>query len=111
MNEINLHHNPYPQEKRNDPRVWVVYSGMVVLLIILVLFGSRLPKVARSLGQGISEAEVVEALTDVHLETPGRTASLAIESGRVIDGKSIMGVLLLAASCGTTITISFDGAL
>ena len=27
----------------------------IILLIILILFGSRLPKVARSLGQGISE--------------------------------------------------------
>lgn len=29
---------------------------------------------------------------------------------RVMDGKSIMGVLLLAAAQGTTITISADGA-
>jgi phosphocarrier protein len=29
---------------------------------------------------------------------------------RVMDGKSIMGILLLAASCGSTITISADGA-
>ena len=28
---------------------------------------------------------------------------------RVMDGKSIMGVLLLAASCGTPVTISADG--
>jgi sec-independent protein translocase protein TatA len=27
----------------------------IVLLIILILFGSRLPAIARSLGQGISE--------------------------------------------------------
>ena len=29
---------------------------------------------------------------------------------RVMDGKSIMGVLLLAASCGSVITISAEGA-
>jgi len=28
---------------------------------------------------------------------------------RVMDGKSIMGILLLAAPCGTTITISAEG--
>ena len=28
---------------------------------------------------------------------------------RVMDGKSIMGVLLLAASCGTSVTISAEG--
>jgi sec-independent protein translocase protein TatA len=31
------------------------WEWIVILLIILVLFGSRLPKVARSLGSGISE--------------------------------------------------------
>ena len=30
--------------------------------------------------------------------------------GKVMDGKSIMGILLLAASRGTTLTISADGA-
>ena len=30
--------------------------------------------------------------------------------GKVMDGKSIMGILLLAAARGTTITISADGA-
>jgi sec-independent protein translocase protein TatA len=34
------------------PGTWEL---IIMLLIILVLFGSRLPKVARSLGQGISE--------------------------------------------------------
>jgi sec-independent protein translocase protein TatA len=34
------------------PGAWEL---VILLLIILVLFGSRLPKVARSLGQGISE--------------------------------------------------------
>jgi phosphocarrier protein HPr len=29
--------------------------------------------------------------------------------GRVVDGKSLMGVLLLAASRGTTLTIDADG--
>jgi len=31
-------------------------------------------------------------------------------SAKVMDGKSIMGILLLAAAKGTTITISADGA-
>ena len=31
-------------------------------------------------------------------------------SGRAVDGKSLMGVLLLAASKGTTVTIEADGA-
>ena len=31
-------------------------------------------------------------------------------AGRTIDGKSIMGLLLLAAARGTSITISADGA-
>jgi sec-independent protein translocase protein TatA len=34
------------------PGTWEL---IIMLLIILVLFGSRLPKVARSLGQGINE--------------------------------------------------------
>jgi phosphocarrier protein HPr len=29
--------------------------------------------------------------------------------GREMDGKSILGILLLAAACGSTITISADG--
>lgn len=35
--------------------------------------------------------------------------SVARETRR-IDGKSIMGILLLAAACGSTITISADGS-
>jgi sec-independent protein translocase protein TatA len=34
------------------PGIWEL---VILLLIVLVLFGSRLPKVARSLGQGITE--------------------------------------------------------
>lgn len=30
-------------------------------------------------------------------------------SGRTMDGKSIMGILLLAAACGTSIMITADG--
>ena len=38
------------------------------------------------------------------------TAQIRVAHGaRVIDGKSIMGILLLAAARGTTITISADG--
>jgi sec-independent protein translocase protein TatA len=31
------------------------FELIIMLLVILVLFGSRLPKIARSMGQGISE--------------------------------------------------------
>lgn len=34
------------------PGSWEIW---VILLVILLLFGSRIPKVARSLGQGISQ--------------------------------------------------------
>jgi phosphocarrier protein len=32
-----------------------------------------------------------------------------MRDGRAMDGKSIMGLLLLAAACGTVITISTEG--
>ena len=39
------------------------------------------------------------------------TAQIRVaRDGKVMDGKSIMGILLLAAARGTTITISADGA-
>lgn len=31
------------------------------------------------------------------------------KDGRVVDGKSIMSVMMLAASCGTTVNIETDG--
>lgn len=34
------------------PGGWEIY---IILLVVLLLFGSRIPKVARSLGQGISQ--------------------------------------------------------
>jgi sec-independent protein translocase protein TatA len=34
------------------PGGWEVW---IILLVVLILFGSRIPKVARSLGQGISQ--------------------------------------------------------
>jgi phosphocarrier protein HPr len=38
------------------------------------------------------------------------TANIRVDrAGRVIDGKSIMGLLLLAASRGATITIAAEG--
>ena len=45
------------------------------------------------------------------VHTAGRFASrVRVSRGdRVMDGKSIMGLLLLAASQGTTLTISADG--
>ncbi|MGQ0734294.1 MAG: HPr family phosphocarrier protein [Acidobacteriota bacterium] len=45
----------------------------------------------------------------VHVATRFRSRVTVARSGRVIDGKSIMGLLLLAAACGTTITIAADG--
>lgn len=45
----------------------------------------------------------------VHLATRFRSQILVSRDGRVMDGKSIMGILLLAAARGTTITITGDG--
>lgn len=45
----------------------------------------------------------------VHLATRYESQVRVGRDGRVMDGKSIMGVLLLAAARGTTITISTDG--
>ena len=46
----------------------------------------------------------------VHLATRFRAHVRVSRDGRVMDGKSIMGILLLAAACGSTITIDADGA-
>ena len=46
----------------------------------------------------------------VHLASRFRAQVRVSREGRVVDGKSIMGILLLAAARGTTITISADGA-
>jgi phosphocarrier protein len=45
----------------------------------------------------------------VHLAGTFRAQIRVERGGRIIDGKSIMGLLLLAAARGTTITISADG--
>jgi phosphocarrier protein HPr len=45
----------------------------------------------------------------VHLATRFRAHIHVSRDGRVMDGKSIMGILLLAAACGSTITIAADG--
>jgi phosphocarrier protein HPr len=46
----------------------------------------------------------------VHVAT-GFSSQVRVTRGeRVMDGKSIMGILLLAAGCGAIITISADGA-
>jgi phosphocarrier protein len=44
-----------------------------------------------------------------HLASRYRARILVSGGGRVVDGKSIMGILLLAAAFGTTIEISADG--
>jgi phosphocarrier protein HPr len=46
----------------------------------------------------------------VHLATKFAAQIRVARDGREMDGKSIMGILLLAAARGTTITISADGA-
>lgn len=46
----------------------------------------------------------------VHLASRYRSQVRVMRDGRTMDGKSIMGILLLAAAHGTTITIATDGA-
>ena len=46
----------------------------------------------------------------VHLATRFEARVRVARAGREMDGKSIMGILLLAAARGTTIAISADGA-
>jgi phosphocarrier protein len=46
----------------------------------------------------------------VHLASRFRAQIRVSRDGRVVDGKSIMGILLLAAAYGTSIRISTDGA-
>jgi phosphocarrier protein len=46
----------------------------------------------------------------VHLATRFEARVRVARQGREMDGKSIMGILLLAAAKGSTITISADGA-
>jgi phosphocarrier protein HPr len=46
----------------------------------------------------------------VHLATRFKARVRVARDGREMDGKSIMGILLLAAACGSTITITADGA-
>lgn len=46
----------------------------------------------------------------VHLATRFNSQIRVARDAKVMDGKSIMGILLLAAARGTTLTISADGA-
>ena len=46
----------------------------------------------------------------VHLATRFQSQVRVARDGRQMDGKSIMGILLLAAACGSAITITADGA-
>jgi phosphocarrier protein HPr len=46
----------------------------------------------------------------VHLATRFQSAVRVARDARQMDGKSIMGILLLAAACGSTLTISADGS-
>lgn len=45
----------------------------------------------------------------VHTASAFRSTIRVGRGGREMDGKSIMGILLLSASCGTEITIRADG--
>ena len=45
----------------------------------------------------------------VHLATRYSSQVRVSRDARQMDGKSIMGILLLAAACGSTITISAEG--
>jgi len=45
----------------------------------------------------------------VHVASRFKSQIRVARGHRVIDGKSIMGILLLAAPCGASITISADG--
>jgi phosphocarrier protein len=45
----------------------------------------------------------------VHVASRFKAQIRVAREGRIIDGKSIMGILLLAAPCGASITISADG--
>jgi phosphocarrier protein len=45
----------------------------------------------------------------VHLATRFRVAGVVSRQEREMDGKSIMGLLLLAAARGTAVTITADG--
>jgi phosphocarrier protein HPr len=45
----------------------------------------------------------------VHLAARYEARVKVTRDRRVMDGKSIMGILLLAAACGSTITISAEG--
>jgi phosphocarrier protein len=45
----------------------------------------------------------------VHVASRFKSQVRVSRESRVIDGKSIMGILLLAAPCGASITISADG--
>jgi phosphocarrier protein HPr len=45
----------------------------------------------------------------VHLATRFEARVLVARELRQMDGKSIMGILLLAAACGSSLTISADG--
>ena len=46
----------------------------------------------------------------VHLATRFQSAVRVARDARQMDGKSIMGILLLAAACGSSLTISAEGS-
>jgi len=66
---------------------------------------SRLVTVCNALG-----LHARAAARFVHLATRFDSQIRVGRDAKVMDGKSIMGILLLAAARGTTLTISADGA-
>jgi len=89
----------------------------------------RRPRQRSLCGSWASDAEIGRVLTSrpvtvinalgLHARAAARFVQLAARftsqirvarDAKVMDGKSIMGILLLAAARGTTITISADGA-
>ena len=66
---------------------------------------SRSVKVRNALGM-----HARAAARFVHAATAFRSQVRVARGAREMDGKSIMGILLLAAGCGSQITISADGA-
>jgi sec-independent protein translocase protein TatA len=61
---------------------WEVW---IILLIILILFGSRLPGIARSLGQGINQFK--KGLSDTVEDKPAGDAKPAAEKSKAEEPK------------------------
>lgn len=65
------------------PGGWEVW---IVLLIVLLLFGTRLPKLARSLGQGISEFK--KGLAEPHEKDEEKDDAKEADAGKKDEAKA-----------------------